>query len=174
MRGRYTAGVLELVRAGANLSADLNGHGATALHKACEEGDLPLVRLLLRGGADVNAQALVRCAGGGAGAALDAAASRRPQGYGSAGRAAAASGGVDGAAAVTAASAAPRHRDDRGGGGGPIALAARKRGKGAHKLRRCFGAQRRLIQRRQVLAWGSTMAARLGGHSVVGQLAPDL
>ena len=40
---------------------DLNGHGATALHKACEEGDARLVRMLARAlsSAEVNALALV-------------------------------------------------------------------------------------------------------------------
>jgi hypothetical protein len=54
----HHARVVELAREGADLSTDLNGHGGTALHKACEEGDLELHRPLRAGYSAVDVNAL--------------------------------------------------------------------------------------------------------------------
>ena len=53
----YIQSVQTLVAQGVDVDADLNGHGATALHKAAEESDLGLVSVLVSAGANLNRQA---------------------------------------------------------------------------------------------------------------------
>jgi ankyrin repeat protein len=48
------ASAQRVIAQGVDVSADLNGRGATALHKAAEEADVELLRLLLAAGAAVN------------------------------------------------------------------------------------------------------------------------
>lgn len=150
----------QLAREGADLSADLNGHGGTALHKACEEGDLELARILVLGGANLSARARVisRFEGG-------TAQTWTPLHF-------AVKKGTLAIVDLLLGAGAPIGTETSAPS--PLEVVMGKGGKGAHKLRNAFERVRRLVARRQVLSWGFAMHPSLGATSPVALLSPDV
>jgi hypothetical protein len=153
--------VRALVAEGADLSCDLNGHGGTALHKACEEADLALVQILVDGGARIDGRAKIssRFEGG-------TSQTWTPLHF------AVQKGTVSIIECLLAAGAPMAVHTSAASSPYEIALA--KGGKGAHMVRRPFSLALRTVARRQALAWGSVLHGRLGDASAGRSLSPDL
>ncbi len=158
-KGHHQA-VRQLASEGADLSADLNGYGGTALHKACEEGDLELARILVVGGANLSARAKIasRFEGG-------TAQTWTPLHF-------AVKKGTVGIVDLLLGAGAPMGMETSAPS--PYDIVMTKGGKGAHKLRNAFSRVQRLVARRQTLSWTTAMHARLGKGSPVALLSPDL
>ena len=139
---------------------DLNGHGGTALHKACEEGDLELARILVLGGASLSAQAKVAPSTEGG-----TAQTWSPLHF-------AVKRGTLGIIDLLLGAGAPMGLETSAPS--PHEIVMSKTGKGAHKARNAFLRVQKLIARRQTLAWATAMNPRLGDTTPVALLSPDL
>lgn len=150
----------QLAKEGADLSADLNGHGGTALHKACEEGDLELARILVDGGANLTARAKIasRFEGG-------TALTWTPLHF-------AVKRGTLGIVDLLLSAGAPMGLETSAPS--PYEIVMSKGGKDAHKLRNAFSRVQRFVARRQRLSWALAMHHRVGKASPAALLSPDL
>ena len=154
------------------MNADLNSHGGTALHKACEEGDVKLARMLAPH-CNLDALARVHLPPNSIKALWGPLHLAVHKGTLHVVECLLYSGAAMGARSTPPSATQVELRDPLTTA---IEMVRQKVGKGSTvgKLRNAFHGQCRVVTRWQACAWGSAMHSRLGSHSPASLLSPDV